>query len=74
MIVTPPLTKLSQQDPGDLYIYTYWSYNPYKWPKINGYLGNWGYNPTSRDYNSTYNWARGPPCRMSNSHCPIARR
>ena len=20
------------------------------------------YNPTSRGYNSTYNWWRGPPC------------
>ena len=25
-------------------------------------MGNWGYTPSYRAHNSTYNWRRGPPC------------
>ena len=28
-------------------------------------MGNWGYNPTYRSYNSIYNDRRGPPCRKN---------
>ena len=28
-------------------------------------MGNWGYNPYKWSYNPTYNWIRGPPCRVS---------
>ena len=40
----PKASKCYKVGPGSSYI---WGYNPYKWPKINGF--HWDHTPTSRD-------------------------
>ena len=41
--------------------------NPYKWLKINGYLG---YNPYKWSYSRTYNWFFGLPCKIQSPSGP----
>ena len=43
-------------------------YNPYKWPKINGFA--WCYFTWNMSFHHTYNWFLGPPCVQTGHRLP----